>query len=442
LKSRALTQTSCDLRCASPGPVRGGRPVVDLLSMLRWMFAVWVVIASAPWLARAQETSPEVPIRILLSEGAREVRVSGLDVLARDALTQLELTGPDARDVRIGLKDGRMLLGGRSIPSVRIWIESPSGVLQHDGREYRSPLELRLEENRLLLIAHMTLEHYLPGTLAGEMPISWPLEALKAQAVVSRTYAWSLIQRSLRRPYDITPDVRDQVFLGIGYDDPRALMAVKLTRGIVLSKDGEPIEAFFHSTCGGHTELASHVWPSASQQWPTVACTHCRISPAARWTLNLTPEELAKALKEAGFRGEKVDRLEVLRRSPSGRALTLEVVGGDQRIEIEGNNFRRLIGYDRLKSTRFVHRIDEAEVHFEGEGYGHGVGMCQWGARGLALQSTSAEEILSYYYSGTKRMQLVYMPPRPVSLGPEGPATGSALPSDDAAETVPASVMP
>jgi stage II sporulation protein D len=182
------------------------------------------------------------------------------------------------------------------------------------------------------------------------------------------------------------------------------------------------VETFFHSTCGGATERAVNVWPGATQSFPTVECSFCSLSPASRWNLKLSPEELATALKAGGFKEDRVEGLEVKRRSESGRAVLIEARGQLDRLVLDGNTLRRLVGYTVLKSTRFAVRLDEGSYTFEGQGYGHGVGLCQWGARGMALQGRTAEEILDFYYPGTLRVRLEVAPPPASSFGDFYPA--------------------
>lgn len=379
-------------------------------------------IAALPPFAHAQTSAIETPVRILLEEGATTVLLRGLDLTLTDRTTLIERTFSDQAQVKLEIKDGHFYLGRKRLPGIRYLVSSPAGTFMLNDVEQKSFVELRIDDGVLRVIAILPLEQYLVGTVAGEMPANWPLEALKAQAVVSRSYAAIQLRRNSARSYDLTSDTRDQVFVQIDQDHQRILQAVRLTRGIVLSANGEVVETFFHSTCGGATERAINVWPAAAQSFPTVECGFCSLSPASRWTLKLSPEELATQLKAGGFKEDKVVALDVKRRSESGRAVLIEARGQLDRLSLDGNTFRRLLGYTVLKSTRFAVRLDEGSYIFEGQGYGHGVGLCQWGARGMALQGRTAEEILDFYYPGTTRVRLEVQAPASSSFGDFYPA--------------------
>jgi len=353
-------------------------------------------------------------IRVQLLEGLTQTLVEGLDLVVVDGETWIDIPVLTQDRVMVVAASIGMTVDGRLVRGTRLMLWSPSVFLKVDGREYRELLEIRLENGTLSVINHVGLETYLGGTVAAEMPAHWPMEALKAQAIVSRSYAWAQMRSSKNHPFDVVSDVRHQVYPGSSADKVRSVKAVRLTRGIILTLGGEPVETFFHSSCGGSTEVASNVWPNASSRFPSVACGFCTLSPAHDWKLDVPVVELTLRLRPFGFKGSTLEDIYVLSRSESGRALSIRLSGtmnaaGDAEgdaVVLDCNTFRRIVGYSRLKSCRFTSTQTAGRVTFRGQGYGHGVGMCQWGARGMALKKWTAERILEYYYPGTQRTRL------------------------------------
>ncbi|MFM7202416.1 MAG: SpoIID/LytB domain-containing protein [Myxococcota bacterium] len=402
-------------------------PTVSLLAprLSALLMGLLVILLASPAYARE---SPDMRVRVLVLDKTAEMTVEGLDLAAADARTgELYFNGKERAKVQ--LKAGVMLLNGGSLKSDRVWFDAPLIYLKLNGKEYRGPLEIRRDGSQLQAILHLSLESYLMGTVPGEMPVSWPLEALKAQAVVARTYAWMQVLRNENQTYDVSSDTRDQVYIGGKAEDPRVTQAIRFTEGIVLMRNDKLVEAFYHSTCGGATEVPVNVWPTATAEQPSVACDACRSSTHYAWELKLTQTELARLLGPAGLQGSKVTALEVVTRSDSGRALTLEIRADEGLLTLDGNTFRKWVGYGKLKSTRFTLQQSGETYLFSGTGFGHGAGMCQWGTRGQATQGKKAEEMLQHYYPGSVRVKLIPgMQTSVGELGNPGPEPGAAEP--------------
>ena len=268
------------------------------------------------------------------------------------------------------------------------------------------PIVVYIEEE----LVTMDLEDYIKGVVKAEMPVSFHLEALKAQAVAARTYA-VLRMRAFggsgceHHPgADITADAqRAQAFAsGAPADWGRqtyhysALVeqAVRETDGLIVTYDDYPIDAVYHSTCGGHTEAAGDVWQQAVPYLLSVECGHCSHSRYYRTNYTLTWEEAARLLQVAGASpGSEIFRID--KTSASGRAHTIST----ERETWRGLDFRTRLG---LPSTHFNHEVCPDVILFQCQGWGHGVGMCQYGADGLARSGRSFLDILSHYYPGTR----------------------------------------
>ncbi len=371
------------LAAVSAGTETGGDLARRLLAA---SFAGFLTLA-APAEGRAE---PEV--RILLRQKSSTIRVT-----ADSGRIVADGQGIDARPARVALDlrsgRGRIRFGRRSARRLVVSAQGPVGV---DGRKYLGRIEVVAEDGGLTVVNRLPVETYLLGIVGSEMPAEWPLEALKAQAVAARTYA---LQRRLRRratssPWDLRDSVLSQVYRGAESIRPSVIRAVRETRGWVLAFHHEPAEALFHSTCGGHTVTAAEVFGQPVQYLVRRPCDWCRESGRYRWELKLDRREVARLLRQAGL-SRDFERLE---RKGSEGSLWIEDGRGARRVPPE--KLRAALGFGRLYSTRFDVHQRGRRVELLGAGFGHRVGMCQWGARGQAAEGRSHRDILRYYYPG------------------------------------------
>ncbi len=246
------------------------------------------------------------------------------------------------------------------------------------------------------------LEKYLEGVLPNEMARSWPLEALKAQAVASRSFALYQIKKSetLGKNYDVTSSIDDQVFRE-GDGGSLVNRALTSTRGMVLENKGEVIEAFFHSCCGGFTESAADA--ELGERSPLkrgVKDSYCSRSPVHHWVYSLSGDQLASLLRNGGRKIWEVRDIKIVSKTSTHRAARLHISGKGGSCDISGVEFRKLLGTTKLKGLLFAIHHHGSYFIFEGEGYGHGVGMCQYGAKAMADKGWSYKKILNFYYPG------------------------------------------
>lgn len=277
----------------------------------------------------------------------------------------------------------------------------PGGGFTFAGRPYRGTFA-RLPDGSV--VTTVQLEEYLYSVVPREMPPSWPAAALQAQAVCARTY---VLQRSSpRRDYDLVPSEADQVYGGIESESPAARAAVDATNAQVLRFDSGFAQIMYSSCCGGHTEASADAWGGAFFPYLAgVVCTHCSDSPNYRWKHDLTLGQIAGAFAAetapfgslTGVRASAIDG--------SGRARTLELTCQRGSAFVKGSVFRGRIGA-RVVPSLLITKFDTApetpdRITIEGGGLGHGVGLCQWGARGMALEGASSSDILNFYFPGT-----------------------------------------
>ncbi len=268
------------------------------------------------------------------------------------------------------------------------------GALLVSGSHYAGDIEVLKGRSGMFLINELPLEDYIKSVVSAEVGPNWDMEALKVQAVISRTYA--LYQKGLNNNanYDLTSSVLHQVYKGSNVD-ARVSYAVMNTEGEVLTYDGKIIAALYHSTSGGRTEEAEEVFGKSYPYMKSVAAP-CDLSPYAVWERKIPAAEIESALNISGLKNIEIKSFTV-----TGRVRTVEVIHKGASMTVKATELRKLLGWSRLPSTNFrVTRTNDVFV-FEGKGYGHGVGLCQWSALQMAREGKTYREILSYFYPGT-----------------------------------------
>lgn len=336
-------------------------------------------------------------IRIAIVKSAQEVTVSGEGLLVtgdRDEAVVLNLPVT----VRY-TKDGLVADGKQ----VRRLVFSATSAVYINNKPYRGLAEFSRTDNGILVVNQLSLEDYLVGLINCEISSAWPIEAVKAQAVIARTYALSRKASRVNSPYHLESSVIDQVYEGCLIEDSRARRAVSETEHEVLTYGGSIIQAFYHSSCGGKTEASENVWGSALPYLKGVECQYCQTSPTATvWEQKLSLVEIEERLRSAGYKISGVTGIKNGPTNSRGRLKHVLIVAAKGGLSLTGDQFRKAVGYGVIKSTRFTVKIADGEARFAGSGNGHGVGLCQWGAKQRALDGFDYSEILSYYYPGTE----------------------------------------
>ncbi len=423
-------------------------------SVVVGLVLVTVIAPTPAALARGRE--PQMRVLLLentqlslRSDGAQPLRVQGLPGgERRPQRLQLSLQG-----TRLSANvDGRSM-ALRASTLLTVQNDDPRGIWL-GSRRYRGVLRISGRGGRLRVVNSLGIETYLASVVGSEMPHRWPLAALQAQAVAARTYA--LKQRSRGGAWDVKATVASQVYRGAQSETPSTRQAVASTRALVLVHGGRLIDAVFHSSSGGVTEASGMVW---RRQHPYLVSVpdHDQHSPVHRWEQWFDPSGLRQRLPETGG----LQAVEVLRRSGSGRVRQARLRGPRGSLVLSGAELRKRLG---LKSTLVsfemvtggqrppaafpvrsgttqassgsrIDRITAAvarqgpgrppllvapppvlvskasvgrwsgsglQLLVKGQGYGHGVGMSQWGAHGLAEQGADFRAILQHYYRGAE----------------------------------------
>ncbi|MDD5073386.1 MAG: SpoIID/LytB domain-containing protein [Candidatus Omnitrophica bacterium] len=347
-----------------------------------------------------------VRVRVAVAKGADSVRIfiAGnfriIDHLSKSVLLEekyLPETGLIATDTGFGLD-------GKEISANAISVEPVGGSRVYiNGRIFRGEIRVFKDGMKLTVVNTVDLEEYLYGVMRNEVSTWWPMEALKAQAIAARTYALSQIKESKAKDYDVTADVSSQVYGGIFSEKWRTNKAVDETRDQVLTYNGVIFPAFFHATCGGSTFDAAYLWNIDLPPLKGVKCRWCRKSPHFYWEKWMSVKEAEEKLAGAGYPVGDIIGFEAVKRDPfSARILELKIKGDKGEAVLLAKDFRRMIGADIVRSTNFKVTVIGEYVAFEGLGWGHGVGLCQWGAYYMSRAGKKADEILGFYYPGSK----------------------------------------
>lgn len=286
--------------------------------------------------------------------------------------------------------------------------------LKINGNSYRGNIYLKSNGGRhFTVIEELQLEDYLCGVLPLEMGPKWPLEALKAQAVVARTYALYNRKKYYNQGYDLSNDIRSQVYGGKKHQNGRVLKAVKKTKGEVLTYKGKLIETLYHANCGGKT--SPPIWGAkAIKPLSGRKCRYCGYSHNHEWSQEVSKSNLLKFLKTKGHNANKIKSIKPDYKNSAGRVLRLKFRTDRGTIKVKTGSLRRYIGYNKLKSHYITQIVSTGKsFKFSGQGFGHGVGMCQDGVKAMAKGSKNFKpkgykEILQYYYPGAKIGALQY----------------------------------
>lgn len=333
-----------------------------------------------------------------LAGAARPVEIR---VLVLEASETFTIRSP-ASSYSIGLDPQRGEIRVAGQPAGLFWRPPDEGPWEVARRRYRGRLELRAAAGRVLVVNAVGLEEYVAATVGGEMPASWPEQALRAQAVATRTYALHQRARRAGEPWDLRATEQSQVYRGIEAETGSTRRATEATRGEILTHGGRPILAAFHSTSGGRTASASEVWGQSLPYLGSIDVEHEEDAPYTYWRTVFPAETLTGVIAALGAELGPVAALEVDARTESGRVERIVARGRSQLRVFAGERLRALVESLGLRSTLFDIRSTPEGFAFVGSGNGHGVGMSQWGAREMARRGAPYQRILARFYPGAR----------------------------------------
>jgi len=340
-------------------------------------------------------------VRVLVAEGRTSLKVA-----STGGLTITDVTGRRILAQRGGSEPFHLVPHGSvvliretrtSAPTLLVW-PGRTRTVSLEGQAYRGRLEVQRLNGSLAAVNVVDLEEYLEGVLKDEILPGWPAEAAKAMAVAARTYAIYMMEQNPGGVFHLRATTASQVYGGATGEDPRTSWAVQATRGQILTFGGQPIPAFYHACSGGATEDALDVF---GPNFDTIIGVRDQFSlscPYALWIERLSWREVERALQRGGYSTGQLLRIEDLQRSRTGRILRLAIHHTRGTLILEGKRFREALGNDVIRSTDFEVRATTSGFTFVGRGWGHGVGLSQWGAKEMADLAFQHQDILKFYY--------------------------------------------
>jgi len=278
-------------------------------------------------------------------------------------------------------------------------VPSKDATIFINRRRFRGSVDvIRTEDLKLLVVNHVDVEQYLYGVLYHEVSHWWNMEVLKAQAIAARTFALYQSRQRKEKDYDLTCDVYSQVYGGRTSERWRTTRAVKLTKGKVLSFNGDIFPTYYHATCAGYTLDASKLWKIKLAPLKGVKCTYCKRSPHYNWRKDIYLKKIEESLKRSGYDIKGISSIYIDTIDETKRAVNIVLKSKDKTIKVPSNRFRLAVGPNSIRSTNFDITLKKGVVRFAGSGWGHGVGLCQWGAHFMSKKRYKVEEILNFYY--------------------------------------------
>lgn len=344
-------------------------------------------------------------LRVAIEQDVGTVTVgSSTNAVLRDASGRVLAEIPAMGAVTAQADGGRVKVDRWT--SSQVWIEPEGdGYVYIGSKWYRGRTLVVPTSGGITAVNYVDLEEYLYSVVGAEMPTSWPLEALKSQAVAARSYALYQRQTSGNEVFDVGDTTSWQVYNGLEEEASSTQQAVQETAGQVLTHNGQIIEAVFHSSSGGHTENVEDVWTSYRPYLRAVQ-DYDQNAPVYQWTETFTSSQLSARITGVG----NVLSLQPERTTNQGRIITMRVIGDSGTRILSGNEIRQALD---LRSTLFqvVPNIPDvasasngvprpSSFVIQGRGFGHGLGLSQWGARELAAQGYNYQQIVAHYYTG------------------------------------------
>ncbi len=308
----------------------------------------------------------------------------------------------------LGLKVGDTII---SSDHIRIASKKDAGV-RVMNRKLRGSVDIYKDKNNhLLVVNNVDLQSYIKGVMLHEVSHYWSMEALKAQAVCVRSYAIYQMKANKDKAFDVTSDIYSQVYGGVNSERYRTNVAVDKTQGLIITYRNKIFPSYFHATCAGKTESVSELWKQDLPPLKGVVCPYCRFSPHYYWKKNFRLKNIQDKLNEKGYNLGLIKDISVVERDNSDRIRTLSIkMRNDQSVTISGKDFRDIIGPNVIRSNNYLVVMQGYYMNLLGKGWGHGVGLCQWGAKQMSDEGRRFDEILKFYYPGIEIVSMDTLP--------------------------------
>jgi len=330
----------------------------------------------------------KIPVmRVLLINDTQEAQLAiNGSYQITGSLTNIIDQGQGLQKSKIFITNGCINIGNKQYNNSELRITSlRDGAIELNNIRYRGEIRILQQfNNKFSVIEEVEIESFISGALGGEMPSTWNEEALRAQAVTARTYA--MYKKKVRRNEVYHLDMLDLAYRGMFF-------------GVVMVYDWNIFPAYFHSTCGGHTEDVGSVFGKDSMPpLSGVVCNYCDNSKYSRWSTDISKSEIEKRLREAKVYVSNISTVKAIDPGAGKHGSRVEIVSANGSKEMNANDFRLVVGPNYLYSTAFDSKNNGKSITFSGRGWGHGVGLCQYGTQAMAEKGFQWTAILKYYY--------------------------------------------
>ncbi len=311
-------------------------------------------------------------------------------------------------EYKLGIYSGeRVVIAKQKIYDDVIYLKGKTGneTFTLNDKKYRENCYIGVKNNKFYVINELDLEKYLYGVVVREIGSGWPIESIKAQAIIARTYTIKNIRKHEKDGlnFGLCDTVDCQVYGGLSAESETINKAVDETAGQVLTYDGKLANVFYHSTCGGHTENIANVW-NTTLEMPYLlgrTCNFCKTCPVFTWEMQIPYDELTRVCTRSGCKVGSIKKVKVRRFTKAGRVKELTLFWNNASTTISGTDLRKMF-LPKMKSTKFEIIEKKGGIFIKGFGNGHGVGMCQYGAKGMSEENYSCEAIVKHYFPGTE----------------------------------------
>lgn len=359
------------------------------------VMAAFLVSSCAPFMVRNYSGGADSqPVKILVLKTSGSVTLSSRSAFSinRNAVPQ---SASDSMNTSCTLNPGSV--------NGSITVNPGHDPLMVNGQAYRGSFMIRSHNHVLQVINILTVDEYLLSVVPGEIPANWEKDSLMAQAIAARTFTYYHLYAThdKNKSYDLDATAATQVYRGVADEKPQTTGAVRETSGQVMVYGAKPILSYFHSTCGGKTIDDRYVWEKSHLPYlKGTTCGFCNDSTKFSWKSILNLAEIRAGLSK------KHSDLGTIRtisfKKKDDRVVEVLIHHSRGTIRMNGNNFRLMFPPEKIRSLYFTSKNENNCLVLTGHGWGHGVGLCQWGARGMALRGYGYKDILRHYYLGVK----------------------------------------
>jgi stage II sporulation protein D len=343
----------------------------------------------------------KIPVlRVLLINDTREAQLAiNGSYQITGSLTNIIDQGQGLQKSKIFITNGCINIGNKQYNNSEIRITGlRDGAIELNNIRYRGEIRIVQQfNNKFSVIEEIDLESFISGVLGSEMPPTWDEEALRAQAVTARTYA--MYKKKIRGNEVYHLDMLELAYRGMSSESPRLNKIVRDTKGVVMVYNWNIFPAYFHSTCGGHTENANSVFGKDSiPPLSGVTCNYCNNTKYSRWSTDINKSEIERRLRDAKVYVSNIYSIKAINLGAGKHGSRVEIVSENGSKEMNANDFRLMVGPNYLYSTAFDSKNNGKSITFSGRGWGHGVGLCQYGAQAMAEKGFQWTAILKHYY--------------------------------------------